>query len=291
MSYEVSNAAFLGIPVRDVAEAIIPATEVSLWDDGVYVLADDKFAELSKSAATFANDWSCPSMEVMTKSGFVESGGSADLTGPRAFVARLLLTAAGIVSTEFYGQWSGLPGDLVFTIRIFPTALKGVSVKGKPTSHTLIYLENGVLAHLAKGLAKQQRLNTFTTEQVKVECLKMVLNELLDMRKSANQETERNVAQGIEGWMSVFIGKYLESRECPWNVVQIGSTACGDVIEDGGMEENTPYVIYGGMQWYDEEGWDDPREDDLEGVELVRDVLLGEDNTTDWGKFTPQFGG
>jgi hypothetical protein len=103
-----------------------------------------------------------------------------------------------------------------------------------------------------------------------------------------------NQCYGIEEWINIFISKYLEARDC-FSFTSIVSTAYGSIIrhgKSGGMLDGVPYIVFGEMQDYDiddEDSWTDPRKEDPEAAQQLRDCLLGSDQSHDWEKLTPEF--
>jgi hypothetical protein len=292
MSYDINNYAFLGIPVRDVAEAMPAGAEINMDTDGVYVLADDKFSELAHNVKAFAKDWECSSVETMVSKGYLYAG-SRSYTGPHAFFSRLILTAAGIASPIFYKDEFDLLPSLLFKINFLPVGLAPFTANGKPCEHSLVYVEDCVLVPLLKAFSAQKKLTVidpaddWDTPPVKLTCVKTALQNLLS---AYNPNADNSLRYGSEAWMKTFISKYLEAQDCSC-FVDVGSTAHGDVHDLGGMEDGVPYVVYGGMCTYDEEGWSDPREEDPDTLQQAKDCLLGEGAPQEWEKLTPQFGG
>lgn len=300
MSYDISNYAFLGIPVDDVAKAIEPAVAVTTGSQGIYVLIDEKFVALTHGVGNFAENWDCPSLDQMVSDGYwQESRGT--YTGPSAFFCRLLLMSAGITNPGFYADDYYNPiSPFIFEVKFLPIGVVPVEIKGEPCQFGLVHVENEFLAKLIRGFAGQSKLNVVdpdddNPEPVKVSCLKSALRNLLDVHNSIEEkglidDAAALKAYGLEAWMQRLLDKYLESKDCYCDI-EVASTYYGNIHEYGGMEERVPYVVFGSMQSYDEDGWTDPRDDDAETVQQARDCLLGEGSSADWEKFTPQFGG
>lgn len=292
MSYDINNYAFLGIPVRAVAEAMPAGVEINLDTNGVYVLVDEKFVQMAQSVESYAKDWDCSSVETMVNDGYLYAQ-SGTHTGPMAFFSRLIFTAAGIASPIFYKEEFGLLSSVLFQIKFLPVGLAPFTAKGKPCELGLVYVEDCVLVPLLKAFAENKQLTLFDPAEnwddppIKLSCVKTALQNLLAVYSG---KQDGAICYGIEEWMRTFIRGYLELRDCSCNV-DVGSTAHGAVHDLGGMEDGVPYVVYEGMCSYDENGWDDPREEDPDTVQQVRDCLLGEESSQDWEKLTPQFGG
>lgn len=294
MSYDINNYAFLGIPVRDVAEAMPAGAEINMDTNGVYVLVDEKFVQLAQSVEPFANDWDCSSVEIMVNDGYLYAQCITE-TGPMAFFSRLIFTAAGITSPIFYKEELGLLMSVLFQIKFLPVGLAPFTARGKPCELGLVYVEDCVLVPLLKALAETKQLTLLDPAEnwndppIKLSCVKTALQNLLTV-DSEKTSQDGAIPYSIEEWMRIFIRGYLELRDCSSNV-SVGSTAHGTVHDLGGMEDGVPYVVYDGMCSYDENGWDDPREEDPDTVQQIRDCLLGEGTSQDWEKLTPQFGG
>jgi hypothetical protein len=291
----------LGIPVDDVAKAIEPDVSVTTGGQGIYVLIDEKFVALTHGVGNFAENWDCPSLEQMVSDGYLQvSRGS--YTGASAFFCRSLLMAAGITNPGFYADDCNLISPFIFEVKFLPVGVVPLEIKGEPCQFGLVHVENEFLVNLIKGFAGQSKLNVVDPSQdydnpdpVKVSCLKTALSSLLDVHNGIEEkglfdDAASAKAYGLEAWMQRLLDKFLESKDCYCDI-EVASTYHGYIHEYGGMEEKVPYVVFGSMQSYDEDGWTDPRDDDAETVQQARDCLLGEGSSGDWQKLTPQFGG
>ena len=301
MSYDISNYAFLGIPVDDVAKVLDPAVAVTTGSQGIYVQIDEKFVALTHGLGNFAENWDCPSLDRMVSDGYLQAS-RGSYTGASAFFCRSLLMAAGITNPGFYADDCNLITPFIFEVKFLPVGVVPVEIKGEPCQFGLVHVENEFLVNLIKGFAAQSKLSVVDPSQdyenpdpVKISCLKTALRNLLDTYNSIEEnglfdDAAQAKAYGLEAWMQRLLDKYLESKDCYCDI-EVASTYYGSIHEYGGMEEKVPYVVFGSMQSYDEDGWTDPRDDDAETVQEAKDCLLGEGSSGVWEKFTPQFGG
>jgi len=102
---------------------------------------------------------------------------------------------------------------------------------------------------------------------------------------------------GHQDWIRHILEKYLEQYGIYsyYTYFEVVSTRHGDVLQLGGMVNDVPYFAYSGMRPYNEDGWDDPRNDeaDIKKMELLEVIFFGaeRDSTLGFKKYTPQFGG
>lgn len=305
MSYEISNGAFLGIPLREVVKALSPSIKVSLKTGGLYVLVDDKLKKLAEAAdiSSFGESWYCKSIDDMVRFGFF--GPEINGKGPSAFFAKLLLTASGLSRPIFFSDSRfDLCACLSDRFLILPKI--PLTIRGRSTRRDLVEVRSQPLQTLCRALAAEGTISVVDPQEdwanppVGVACLKKALHILIKAHASLGEigntgrimgEYPRSAAFGAERWMSLLLNRYLEGFGDSYTVAVV-STYCGDVVHDcGGMNDGEPYVAYHGIEYYDEEGWDDPRDYAPDSVRVVRDLLLGSTSGGDWQKLTPQFGG
>ena len=62
-----------------------------------------------------------------------------------------------------------------------------------------------------------------------------------------------------------------------------------DLIRDGGMERNIPYIVFDDIYYI--EDWEDPRVVCPEKLAEAKKFILEEGSPIEWELFSPQFGG
>jgi hypothetical protein len=289
------------MPVSDIVKELNPSINIGTGKEGIYVSIDKNFVTLADGVENFSKNWACPSVDRMVSGGYLDIDGRS-CEGPSALFCRTLLMASGIKDSTFYAGWEDIIYPLVFDIRIFPFDIIPLEINGKVCEFGLVQVENTFLINLIKCFTKKSHLTILTPSQdcnapdpVKVTCLKTALQNLLKIHSNLNEndtnaDANRNQIYSLEAWMQYFLDKYLESQGCYCDI-RVASTYYGNVHKLGGMEPEVPYVVFGHLQRYDEDGWDDPRTSNAETVMQARNCLLGETSPEDWVKFTPQFGG
>jgi len=300
MSYEINNYCFLGMPLSDIVKDLNPSINIDTGREGIYVLIDKSFVALAEGVENFSKKWACPSVDRLASEGYLDIF-ARSYEGPSALFCQTLLMAAGIEESSFYKKLNNVISSLLFDIKILPFDVIPLVINGKDCEFGLVHVENSFLIDLIKCFAENGRLTIINPSQdyknqdsVRVNCLKTALQNLLKIHSKlkendTNDDEHRHQAYSLEAWMQYFLDKYLESQGCYCDI-RVASTYYGNVHKLGGMELGVPYVVFGHLQRYDEDGWDDPRTSNAETVRQARKCLLGEASPEDWVKFTPQFG-
>ena len=301
MSYTINNYCFLGIPVSEIVNNLNPSIAICTGNSGIYVVIDKRFVALADGVENFSRNWKCSSVDRMVSEGFFDFP-ERSKEGANALFCRALLMTAGITDSKFYEGWNNLLNSLVSDIIIIPFDVIPIEINGKICESGLVHVENSFLINLVTCFAENSRLTIVNPSQdcnkqnpVKVSCLKTALHNLLKIHsdlkeESINEDASMRKIYSIEAWMHYLLDMYLESKDCYCDI-RVASTYYGNVHRLGGMEPKVPYVVFGLMQSYDEDGWNNPRKSDPETLMQARDCLLGETSSGDWVKFTPQFGG
>lgn len=301
MSYGTTNYAMLAIPVPDIIEALPRGISFQLQKDGVFVMLDKKFARLCKTnlPETFKHS-KYASTKQIAADGFLEARG-VSLTGPTCAFTGVIASAAGICDPTFFKEEFGLPinlkeGTSDETI-IFPGTIVKFIINGSAINGTFMRIRFGtVLCSLVMALGSQKKLSVASSYDdgfsMKIACLKTALMRLYEGHKTKAEIQGYDVAYGYEYWMNFLIAAFMESRKFTDTYrIEVLSTYYGDPIDCGGMEKGVPYLSIGGLQAYDENGWDDPRKSEPDMVKKVKILLLGGKSKKNFAKFTPQFGG
>lgn len=301
MSYEINNYCFLGIQVGDIVNNLNLSIPIDAFSNGIFVVIDKKYEAFAQGNKEFSTNWECSSIDRMITEGYLDIYcPSSD--GPIALFCRNLLMAAGIKESYYYSGWNNIIDSLLMDVKILPFNVIPIEINGMALKYGLVHIENSFLINLIKCFAENMQL-TITSplkdrngmNPIIFPCIKTALHNLLRIHSSLNEsglnvDTCRHKAYSIEAWMHFLLDTFLESKGCYCDI-RVASTYYGIVHKLGGMDPEVPYVIFGCLERYDENGWSDPRKSEAEIVTQAKDYLLGENSSGDWVKLTPQFGG
>ena len=301
MSYETTNYAVLAIPVSDIIEALPRGISFQLQKDGVFVMLDKKFARLCKTnlPGIFKHSKHASTKQIAAD-GFLEARG-VSFTGPTCAFTGVIASAAGISDPTYFKEEFHLPINLKEgasdeTI-IYPGTIVEFIINGSAVKNAFIRIRFGaVLYSLVMALRSQKKLSVISScddgFSMKIACLKTALIRLYEGHKRKAEIQGYEVAYGYEYWMHFLIAAFLESRKfTDTHRIEVLSTYYGDPIDCGGMEKGEPYLSIGGLQAYDENGWDDPRKSKPDLVKEIKKLLLGGKTKKNFAKYTPEFGG
>jgi len=303
MSYDISNYAMLAISLPEFLETLDSGISIEFDSSREFLILDQKFDDLINTnlPESFKDSTYLTSKEI-AESGYSEyrgrRGGSYSYKGPRAVCAATMLASAGIKESVFFDDELGLISKLADETYVLPKVLmKHMVSKENISCESLLGMESrSPISQIALGLSKIDKINiisgliegvyTFT-----IPCIKTALQDLL----KAHQELEATNNfdpryYGLEYWMEMLVDSYKTELDIDADLGVV-STHYSDVHNYGGMEANIPYIAYGGhLDYYDEDGWNNPRDDDPEAFEEAARAILG-DSGKEFRVYTPQFGG
>lgn len=308
MSYDITNYAFLGYPVKDFLEKI-SETDVPILEDKIYLVLDDKFEKAMECLPEDLRTRNDSNIDFIVKIGPSEIHNPPKQDGPTSKIVTAILSASGI-SNELLGDVdfrSELVESLHRELFVLPTDLIEYRYAGDelPGYGAVEIGENPLMQTLVKGLANLGRLTVLEgvtqdedwneVPNLSIHNFKSTLEGLVEKRAS-------------EDLVSVLLNQFIKPRETfveeldewTWDVGVV-STRYGDVHSLGGMESRELYLTisdfapqvlgdFGGFA-YDEDGWEDPRETNPEMVEKMKEILFGEGSDVEFQVYTPQFGG
>jgi hypothetical protein len=208
-----------------------------------------------------------------------------------------MLAASGIKNPLFYDDDIRLMYRIANETYVLPKILMKYFVsKEKISCESLFGLQKDTpICDIGLVLSKTEQINlisgciddeyTFT-----IPCIKGALEDLFSLYQTldaSNYHDQRYYS--LEYWIDILVNMYIRSRgiDAELNVV---STHFGTIHKLGGMEEGIPYVAYGNLESYDEDGWCNPRDDDPEAFDEKAKAILG-GSDKEFRVFTPQFGG
>jgi len=299
MSYDTSQYIGLGIKVRDILAAMDGAESAQIAEDGaLYVQINEALIKSYNDLRSNGME-EFPSSEKLSKIDFDQyMTSSRDGHHVTSCIAITLLSLCGI-KPEYINK-----GEFCsFELSLMPYGEVFVPTEGTsatcPSGFVYLKSELSLLSELFIPALKEEGLVTcFEQEYDDDYNLKPLfdinmaksLSNLLDSQ-TATAEDSHGHEYGPQELMSFLLDKYLETKEI-YADTSVHSTRYGDVHEHGGMEEDEPYLIFGGeLSELDEEGdWGDPRKDDSELVEEVQKALVGEDHEG-FSVLKPIFGG
>jgi len=302
MSYDITNYAMLAISLPEFLETIDVGITLEFDSDREFLLLDEKFNNLIELTIpeSFNNS------EYLTSSKIVESGyseyrgnrgGSYSYKGPRAICAASMLAAAGIKDPVFFDDELALVSKLAEEIYVMPKILMKHLISEKNIScESLLGMKRRTpLSQIALGLSEIEKVNLVHGENqgnytFTIPCIKTALQDILKVHQEL--ETTNNFDSrfyGLEYWIEVLVDIYIRKLDIDADLGVV-STHYSDVHDYGGMEANIPYIVYGDLESYDEDGWNNPRDEDPEAFDETAKAILG-DSGKEFRLFTPQFGG
>jgi hypothetical protein len=302
MSYDITNYAMLAISLPEFLETIDQGIELEFDTDREFLLLDETFDDLIKANIpdSFKDSKYLTSKDI-AESGYEEyrghRGGGYSHKGPRAVCAATIVAAAGIKDPVFFDDNLWLISTFANDTYVLPKVLmKHLVSKEKMKCESLFGMKNGApIAKIAIGLSKIKKINFVSGEKDEkytftIPCIKAALEDLL----KAHQELEAtnyydHRYYGLEYWIEILVDTYIRKFDIDANLGVV-STHYGVVHDHGGMEGDVPYVVYGDLESYDEDGWNNPREEDPEAFDDTAFAILG-DSGKEFRVFTPQFGG
>jgi hypothetical protein len=301
MSYDISNYAMMAISLPEYIDTLKEGVSVEFDSDREFVLLDQKFQELiDKNLPELFKDTEFVKISNIAE-GYSEwrgrSGGSYSYRGPRAVCAATIMAAAGIKDPVFFEHGLDLVSNIGNDSYIIPkTLVKHLHKTAASDCETLLGLDSSSpICKLGLALAKLDKINIIHgcndgKYTFKIPCIKSAIQDLFDLYKGLNtSDYFDNRYYGIEYWIQALIDTLLVQSDIDASL-SITSTHYGAAHDLGGMEDNTPYVVYGEMESYDENGWENPRDDDPESFDEVTQVILG-NSGKEFRLYTPQFGG
>lgn len=315
MSYEIDNYAMLAISLPDFLDTLKKGICVTVETNKDFILLDSKFDDLLKNIPDSIKESGYVNSSKVADDGFTERDYRCSPKGPKVAVAASLMVATGINNPIFLDPNNNLVTHLARTIQIFPRVLfKHLKTDKELECESIIELGNDrfndSLTMISICLSKIGKIN-FVDGKVKNEngydfkdenghikftftipCIKSAIEDLYSMYKEevkAKSGPYHEKLEDIHFWLSKIVNLYVGNLGYEVDL-EVVSTNWANVHRHGGMEEDVPYVSFGGLFIIDEDGWKNPRDDDPEFQAELENAIV-QDSGKEFSVFTPQFGG
>lgn len=304
MSYDINTNKFLGIKVVDSVKTYPYDNECAINDleDGstnIFVKLDEKYSKILDANKPLLADSRFSQLDQMTAQSFMEINGRS-CNGPTGTFIRSILLAAGIKEDNFYK--TNLISDILVDVEFLPHKFTPLVFMSKDFDEdqncAVVEVNNKILAELIRGLVHAGELNVQDPKKTQgcyvIPCMRKALENLLEMYESTVNAKESSSYEGrdkiyaLEKWMRRLISKYGLYLGIDINF-EVLSSFYGDLIRDGGMERNIPYIVFDDIYYI--EDWEDPRVACPEKLAEAKKFILEEGSPIEWELFSPQFGG
>jgi hypothetical protein len=306
MSYDIDNYAMLAISLPDFLDTLNKGTSVTFETSKDFILLNKKFNDLLKNLPDSIKESGYVNCSKIADDGFIDADGYS-YRGPKGAVTAALLVAAGITNPIFLAPENELITYLSRNIQIFPRILiQHLRTDRELECESMVLLGNDrlndALAMISICLSKLAKLNvidgkvkdedgnykfTFT-----IPCIKSAIEDLYSLYKEeikTNNTTYNKKLSALLFWLKELAILYVGSLGYEVDL-EVVDTNWNNVHRHGGMEDNIPYVSFGGLYIIDEDGWNNPRDDDPEFQAQLENAIV-RDSGKEFSVFTPQFGG
>ena len=308
MSYDISNYAFLGCPLKNALEKMswlngeFPLKKVvwgSWLEESRCIVIDSKLESLfEKHASSLAELFPQQDISFAGILKVTDSSNSVHYGSPSTLLLAVMFLELGLSLLDYLDHESKEVLDEAFmeagNLTFIDSEFFDLRYEGNAVDAIATFSVDALPAKLApllsvKGLLTYTPLTKYNDEGEETYPL------LVSISQSKFWATDASFQKFLV-LSKLILNSVLHSREDPnfEGTLGVVSTLYGDVHDLGGMQENVPYLVVsddGDIFSYDDEGWDDPLETDPESIETIANVLFDDSDTSIFQKYNPQFGG
>ena len=308
MSYDITNYAFLGCPLKDALEKTtwldgeLPLKKVfwgSWLEESQCIVIDSKLETLfEKHSASLTElfpkaDTSFAGILKVTVSSHESHYGS-----PSHLLLAIMLLELGLSLLDYLDPESKVVLDEAFLdaggFTFIDCEFFDLKYNGQQVDAVATFSQDSLAAIITPLLAVKGLIN-YTSLMKNSDEGEEIYPLTISISLSKFRPNDASLVK-FQVFSKLILNSLLHSREDVYFEGSVGvESTCGrNVHSCGGMEENTPYLVVsdnGDIFSYDDEGWENPLETDPESIEAIAEALFDDPDTSIFQKYTPQFGG